>query len=806
MLPALRSLAKSPGFTAVAILTLALGIGSCAAVFSIVNTVILRPLAFPAAGQLMAVRVVLPAFAATYPTVPVNARFYEEWRDHCPAFAGLALIDRSQGTLTGAGDPLRVAIARTSVNLFATLRIAPALGRGFAPGEAAASQSAVALITDAFWRNRFSADPGILGRAITLDQTPVTVIGVLPADFHLPEATQFSTGQVLPNGEPQVYTLKKFDTDELNELMGRFNYEVIGRLAAGATPATATAQLNVVAARLAQLSGSGLEARTFLAPLHEAVVGPARRGLFLLLGAIGAVLLIACLNLSMLALARHERRGRDLAVRAALGASRARLVRGVLAESLVLACAGGILGWLFASWGRDFLLAFAPADLPRLNEVRLDGAVLLFATGVTIVTAVLAGLIPAWRTAGTDALDALHGATSRTATAGAGARRLRHLLVAVEAGVSTALLALAAFLATSFIRLVHVDPGFRAPDAITTELAIPYAKYPSDADRDAYHRRLLAAVAAAPGVTSAAIATALPLQGETWIDAFFAQGDTRPLAERPQVNVRFISSGFFSTLGIPLLAGRTFRDADQSRKVVIISAQLAAMLWPGQDAVGRTVLRNNDEKYEVIGVAGDVRANADQRPVPVVYEPSWAWSPARFVLVAKVQTPVRMVAPAIRHAIRGVDADVPVGAFRTMDDILLSSIAQRRFQLRLVAAFAFTALTLAALGIYGVVAHGVVQRTRELGIRLAFGADPAALLRLVLRQGLEPVAWGLLAGLGAALAGGRLLASLLFETSVRDPGALAVVAAALALVAFAACWFPARRATRVDPIEALRAE
>lgn len=801
---AFRSLRKSPGYTVVALLTLALGIGASAVVFSVVNAVVLRPLAFPASERLVAARIVVPAYAKLYPTLPVNARFFREWRA-LPAFSELALIDRSRSTITGAGDPVRVSALRCSANLFSVLRVSPALGRSFAANEDAKGKAPVAIVSDRFWRNRLAADPAVLDRTITLDQQPFTVIGVLPADFRLPEAHDFLTGKTSA-GEPEVFISKQFDADELNVIAGRFNYDVIGRLAPGVTPAAALAQMNVVAARLAGLAKQpGLELRGYLAPLQEAVVGPARRGLFLLLGAIGAVLLIACLNLSMLALARAERQSRDRAVRSALGASRGRLVREALAESVLLSIGGGVLGCLCASWGLDLLLRFAPGDLPRLDEVSLDSTVLLFALGTTIVTAFIAGLTPAWRAART-ATASLHGSANRTVTGSVGARRLRHLLIAIETGVSTLLLAVAALLAASFIRLLHTDAGFHAPHTYVVDLAIPYEKYRSDADRIAYHQRLLTEVAATAGVNAAAISTALPLQGETWIDTVWTLDDTRPQSQRPNANIRFISADFFNTLGIPFLGGRTFRDTDRNAKVAVISARLAATLWPGLNPIGRKFSGGNDEVLEVIGLVGDVRANADQRPAPVVYKPYWASAPADVSLVVKTSTSVVVLASALRQTIHRIDADVPVGPLRTMSDLLESSVAVRHFQLRLVLVFALSALTLAGLGVYGVVSHSVAQRTRELGIRLAFGASSTALRGLVLRQGFAPIAWGLLGGILAALAGGRLVASLLFETNARDPLTLAAVALILAFVALIACWLPARRATRVDPMIALRAE
>jgi putative ABC transport system permease protein len=802
---ALRSLLKTPGFTATALLTLALGIGACAAVFSVVDAVVLRPLAYPAAGRLVSARVVITSYAATYPTLPVNARFYEEWRA-CPAFDQLALLDRRHATLTGAGEPARLAAVRASANLFATLQVAPVLGRTFAADDDRPGKSGTAVISHRLWRERFAADPAVLGRTVMLDQQPFTIIGVLPAGFRLPAEHQFLSGHVTPDGEPDVFLPKVFDENERQDIDGRFNYEVIGRLKPGATMTDAVAQMNVGAARLMKLAGHGLDAHGYLAPLQEAVVGPARRGLLVLLGAIGAVLLIACLNLATLALARAERRGHDTAVRAALGASRGRLLRQAMLESMLLAGAGGSLGVLVASWGIGLLLHFAPADLPRLDAVRLDLPVLLFALAATVGCAILTGIIPAWRTAGSDAADALRSAPGRATTGAAAARRFGQLLTALETGLSTLLLAVAGLLGASFLRLMQIDAGFQAAGVVSTDIAIPWAKYPTAAARIDYHRRLLAAVAAVPGVTAAAISNALPLQGETWIDSIWTPGDARPASERRHADVRFISSNYFSTLGIPLLAGRAFRTTDQGHNVTILSAQLAARLWPGQDPIGRQVLVNGDTPNEVIGLAGDVRADADRPPVPMVYQPYWDWPPTNSILVARLQHPLPAVVPALRAAIRSVDADVPAQAFRTMDDIRRSSVAQQRFQVRLAAGFALAALILAALGIYGVVAHNVAQRTREIGIRLAFGADPAGVRRLVVGQSLRPIAFGLLGGLGAALAGGRLLASLLYETSPRDPATLALVAVVLGSTAIAACWLPARRATKVDPLVALRAE
>lgn len=793
---ALRSLAQSPGFTAVSILTLALGIGATTAIFSIVNAVVLRPLAYHQPGELVAVRSVIPAVIRDYPTLPVNARFYTEWKA-APAFSELAVIDRGRATLTGTGDPLRLEAVYASVNLLATLGVRPALGRDFTAGEDVPDQPGVVIISDRLWQMRFGGDPAVIGRTVTLNLRPLTVIGVLPAGFHLPGLGSVTT--------PDVYYPNAFKPDELAEIIGRFNYEVIGRLAPGITREAAEAQINVIADRLSKLAGEKTEVRGLLQPLQEAVTGQARRGLWILLGAVGVVLALACFNLAILGLARAERNRHPSAVRAALGASRQRLFAQSIAESLVLSLAGGALGGLLAWWLLDVLVRLAPGDLPRIQQVSIDPVVLAFALGATLVTAMLAGSIPAWFQARRDASSELLAAGGMRLTGNRQARRLRAAFVAVEIAVSTVLLAAAALLVGSFARVLRADVGFNAPAVLTSSLNIPTTRYQQPADKLGYYDRVLASLAATPGVESAAVTNRLPLRGQTWIDSVHAEGDTRPTAEQPQTNVRFVSSDYFATLGIPLLAGRSFR-ADDPTDAVILSARLAETLWPGQDPMGRTLQRGVHQKFRVIGVAGDTRTNVDQPAVSVMYRVMKSWPMSEMALAVRLDRAQPAPVSAIQQAIRLIDPEVPLQPLRPMAEAFSDALAARRFQMQLVAAFAFSALALAALGIYGVVAQGVGQRTRELGIRLAFGAPPAALARMILGQAFRPIAVGLVVGLAVALAGGRLLASFLYDTSPHDPLALAVVTAGLLLTATLACLIPARRATRINPIAALRAD
>ncbi len=801
---AVRLLVREPGFAAVCVLMLALGIGANAAIFSIVNGVLLRPLPYRDPARLVLLREVIPAIAPTYPTLPASARHFTEWRQRCTSFSSLSVMDRGSANLTDNREPERLKIARVSADLFDTFGVQPSLGRAFVAGEDTEGRDRVVVISDSLWKRRFSADRGIIGKSIMLDGAGYTVVGVLPAGFRLPVVS------ILENvaselEEPEAFRPIVFSSDELKELMGTFNYNVIARLKPGVSREAATAELNVVAAQLEALSGEKVNLRSVISPLKESVVGKSRRSLVVLLGAVGAVLLIVCVNLANLMLARAERRGREWAIRSAVGASRSRLVRQVLAETLLIAFLGGALGTAVAAGSLGVLLRHAPADIPRLEDVHLDANVLLFAFVITTLTGVLFGLAPAWRSVRTDPQETLRSG-GRTLTEGRQGKRFRAALLSLEVGLSTALLVLAALLGESFLRVMDADKGFHAPTVLSARVAIPTAKYAKEEQRNRFHEQVLEKLASEPGVLSAAVTTALPLTGETWVDSTWALGDTRPESERPLVNVRFVSPGYLRTMGIPLLAGRTFSVSDRNRNVAILSERLARRLWPDLDPVGRKITRGGGQVYEVIGVAGDVRANADQPPVAMIYRPYWDWAPRSVTLVARSAGDPRMLGNLIRAAVRSVDPDVPIPQMQTMQEILEQSVAQRRFQTLLASAFGATALLLAALGIYGVISYSVARRFNEIGIRIALGARPAQVRRMVVGQGMLPVALGLILGVLASLAAGRIVSALLYGVTARDPGTVALATAVVVAVSVAACWAPARRATKVDPLEALRYE
>ena len=794
----LRSLLREPGFAVPAILMLGLGLGATSVVFSLVNGVLLKPLPYAHPERLISIREVIPRIAHLYPSVPVNARHFVEWRQSCPALEGMAVYQPTTLNLTGSGEPERLDAAAISANLFRVLGSLPAQGRDFRDEEEQDGEDTVAIVTDGLWRRRFQADPSLVGRTITLNGRPRTVVGVLSRDFRWPDPNAFGVGQtVAPRIE--VFVPKVFSKGELEQLLGTHNYAVIARLRNGASRDVAVSQLEAVQARVEAMAGEKMNLRAMATPLLETVAGKSRRGLLVLMGAIGSLLLIVCVNLANLLLARRERHSRDFAVRAALGATRGALIGHGLAESAMVAIGGGLLGVGFAVVGIALLKAYAPADIPRLDEVTLDGRVMGFAALLITVTTVLFGFLPAWLASRTDPQDVLRSAT-RSATASAGAMRLRSVLVASEVGLSAALLILAGMLVNSFVRLVRADKGFHAPTVLAVDIGLSGNRYQPEAARDGFYKRLFAALSSEPGVQAAAISSALPLQGETWIDSVSTHSGPNP---EFSVNVRFVSPDFFRTMGIPLRAGRTLSESDRGSQRAVISSRLAASLWPGQDPVGRRFTRGNDQWFEVIGVAGDVRAQADQPPVAMMYRGYWDWMPFRTVLVARATGAPQSIGGALRAAIHQADPEVPAPTMRTMSEVLDVSIGTRRFQMMLAGGFALMALAVASFGIYAVVSYSVARRTSELGIRAALGAGAGDLYRLILRQGMAPVAAGLLAAAGAAAAFGRVLSSLLYEVDGRDPLTIFVVAALFGLVSLAACVVPARRASRLDPLAAL---
>jgi putative ABC transport system permease protein len=800
---AARSLRREPGFTALTIVMLGVGLGAATAMFSLVNGVLLNPLAFRQPDRLIVVNEVIPAVRHLYPALPVNAAHYLEWRKEARSLEAIALTYTTTANLTGVGEPERVDAAFVTPNLFRLLGVRPALGRDLRDDEEQVGRATVAVLSDTYWRRRFGADPSVLGRTIVLDGRTLSVVGILPAGFRMPNQNLFDARQST-RPEIQVFAPKVFSQADVTQTLGRHNYGVIARMRPGATREQVVAELETVQARIEAQAGEKVGLRAHVTPLLDAVVGGARRGLNVLMAAIGIVVLIICVNLANLLLARGERRSHEFAARSALGASRARLAGHAFAETAVLALAGGALALAIAWVAIGFLRSLGLPQIPRLDEVRLDGTVMLFTVGTVFLTAAIFGFLPAWRASRTDPQASLRPG-GRGQADSRGGRRLRALLVAGEVALSVMLLCLAGLLTNSFVRLVRADKGFDAPTVLSVNLPLASAKYREDAAAEQFFRRLFDALEREPGIASYGVSSALPLQGETWVDRAARDASGGREAGTP-VNTRFISADYFKTLGIPLLAGRTFVDADHGRQVSVISARLAAFLWPAQDPIGRKYTRGNDQWFEVIGVVGDVRADADKAPVVMVYRPYWEWPTAATALVARASGEANSIAASLRRAIRAADAEMGIPRMQTMADVLDESVAGRRFQLLLAGAFALMAMIVASLGIYAVVSYSVSRRTAEIGVRAALGASRSVLCGLVLRQSARPVLLGLLCGTVGALALGRTLDGLLYEIGGRDPITLAAAVGLLGTVGVTACLVPALRASRVSPVNALRYE
>ncbi|HXI41205.1 MAG TPA: ABC transporter permease [Bryobacteraceae bacterium] len=803
---AARTLRKNLGFSAIAIATLALAIMAVAAIFSVVDTVILRPLAYPEADRLVTIHEVVPKFSQLAPMLPVNGMHFRQWRKETHCFDQLALIGGIALNFTGAGEPERIPAARVSPNLFPMLGIKTQLGRIFLDEEDQPGRDRVVVLNHELWVRRFGADPNVVGRKIVLDGKSYEIIGVLRAGLHFPKLSQLYA-MTISEERPQLWKPFALRDDELDE-MGDFDFACIARLRAGVTRSQSLAELNVVQANFVKQAPFKVELHAALVPLQDQITGRSRAGLELLLAAVGAVLLIGCVNIANLLLARAAGRRRELAIRSSLGATAGRLVRQMMVESLFLSFLGGVLGTGLAYAAIQLIVAYAPIDLPRIDEVHLDARVLLFTMAVSILTGLLCGLLPAWRFSATDPQEAMKSG-ARGSTAGRASGRLRSLLVSVETGLSAMCLIAGGLLLHSFVKLLNVDRGFDVQRIVTVDLSLPQNHYPNGERRVAFLDALLLRVRSLPGVQSAGVSNRLPLSGEGGNNLLGVEGMKVPVMERPLADIREVNPDYFRTMGIPLRSGRIFEETDRKRQVSVVSALTAERLWPGQNPIGRRFQIGGEHSVfiEVTGIVGDVRGvSLNKTPALTVYIPYWQRFYNQGSLAVKTAVNAASAASAIRDAIRQIDPEMPVPAFRTMEDIVTESVAHRRFQMSMVLLFAVAATLLASLGIYGVVSYSVAQRTNEMGIRIALGARPGSITRMVLRQGLSPVAAGLAAGIVASMALGRILGNLLFGVSAWDPITIGLVIALLSAVALTATFVPAHRATHVDPVTALRYE
>jgi predicted permease len=800
---AFRGVRRNPGFATVAILSLAIGIGANIAIFSLVNAVLLQPLAFKDPRRVFVVREVTPQFSGrrSMPVNPVHAR---EWAKECPSIEDVALMRSSRADIASGGDPVSVPGANVAHNLFKLFGVEPILGRTFLPEEEKEGNDRVVILSESLWRSRFNADPSLVGKSILLDRESHEVVGVIPTWFRLPVPVGLEVTAAKVRFE--YFRPLVISQQELSRIMGNFNYGAVARLGRNATAEQALAEINVVQSRFQALAGSKEDLKARLIPVQELVTGRARLGLWMLAAAVGAVLLIVCINLANLLLSRIASRSREAAIRTALGASRGRQFRQVLTENLLLAVSGGALGVLFANWGIQLLVGTTTLDIPRLDEIRLDFHVLAFACCLTLLTGILFGALPAWHFTRNDPQAALR-AGSHTVTEGRRGMRLREALIGLEVGLSAALLIVAGLLTSSLTRLLEVDKGFDAGRVLTTGIGLGGPLYGESANRERFLDRLLAKLSAIPGVDDSGFVTALPMSGESFNDAIYLEDDGPRRSERHPVNNRYASPGYFRAMNIAVRQGRAFDESDRGRGVAVLSEKAAKLLWPGEaNPVGRRFVGEDNKAKTLVGIVADVRADLQKDATPTAYYPWWQRVPVFGALVVRTTASPHTAASAIRGAIRSEDPQLPIREFRTMEEVVDRSIAERKFQFTLMGAFAVSALLVASLGIYGVVSYSVIRRRNEIGIRMALGARHSRLLGLVIRQGMTPVAIGLTAGVAFALFLGRSIRGLLFEVQPADPVTIAGVIAVLLLVGALACFVPARRAAGDEAVAALRSE
>jgi putative ABC transport system permease protein len=793
---ALRQLIKAPGFTAVAILTLALGIGACTAIFSVVNVVLLRPLNYPEPGRIVIIRETnLPQF----PEFSVSPPNYLDWEKQTKSWEYLAAYTGAGLNLTGEGEPQRLLGVKATAHYFDAFGVKPVVGRMLLPEEDAPGKNQVVVLSYPFWQRVFGGTRDVVGRAIQLNGEPYTVVGVAPVGFGLASKVD-------------VWTPMAFKPDETaNDARGGHYLNVVGRLRPGVTVAQAKAELEVIAVQLAkQYPDSNKGWGIWMMRLQDSSVRDLRPVLYTLLGAVGCVLLIACANLANLLLARATARHREISIRAALGASRGRLVRQLLTESVVLSLCGGVAGVVLARWGLDALLALAPSSLPRISEIHLDSGVLIFSLALSIVTGLVFGIAPAWLAARADVNEALKQGT-RGSTEGGARGRLRSALVVLEVTFALMLLGGAGLLARSFMQLAHVDPGFTSENATLLRLSLPQKKYAMPEQQTAFADALLERVKVLPGVQSAGITHSMPLVGD-YVLGFNIEG--RPAiapSDLPSTNYYTVTPDYFRAMGIRLIRGRTFTPQDDAKapRVAVINETMARQHFPNEDPIGKRINITNgpDTWRQIVGIVGDIKQyGVDKATSAQAYEPFAQVPFSSLNVVIRTSGSPAALLGALRPAVYAVDKDQPVGTIRPLEEIMAESIASQRFAMTLLTVFSLVALVIAAVGIYGVMAYSVVQRTGEFGIRMALGAQRRDVLRLVLAQGGKLVGLGLLVGLAGTLAASRAMASMLFNTSAQDPLTLGTITLLLGAVALVACLLPANRATKVNPIEALRTE
>jgi putative ABC transport system permease protein len=810
----LRALRATPGFTMVAVLTLALGIGANTAIFSVVHAVLLKPLAYDEPGELVSLKGLVQVRGTA--DVTSSAPEYRNYRDDVPSMKDAAAIWPISINLTGTGDPERIQAAVVSPNYTKVLGVEPLLGRTFTPQDPGGRIGYVVLISYDLWQRWYQGDSAAIGKVVRLDDDPMTIIGVMPQGFRHPLETGASPMEVwapidFDNPDPNFVNVRRFRM-----------LEVVGRLKPDVSVAKAQGELDVLTARLKRDFPNDYPAnedwRASLSSLSERVTGNVRPALLILVGAVGLVLLIACVNVANLMLSRAAGRGREIAIRTALGSSRSRLIRQLLTESIVLSLLGGVLGLVIAIEGTSALSRLATLYLPRARDIGINGIVLAFTALVSVATGVAFGLLPAWQASRADLQSALKEG-GRGTSAGTTRTRLRGSLVVAEIALALMLVAGAGLLLRSFQRLVAIEPGFEPANVLAMQMWLavpndaPQGRFFTVEQRQAFYSRMLEAMAQAPGVREAALVSRLPFRGRTNAPFFIDGRPTSPDEQPPRTEIRTVSPGYFAAMGIPLLRGPglpAFEDSASSFNSVVINQTLAEKHFANDDPVGRRIRIGSNPQapwLTIRGVVGAIRQiSLEEPPREEIYFSYRRFAGQETAFIVKTAGDPGQAKPAILEAIRSVDPQQPVFGMMPMQQLLDDANAPRRFSLLLLTLFAVIALLLAAIGIYGVMAYTTAQRKHEMGLRLALGARPLDVVRLVLRQGMRLVALGVAIGLAGAWALSRVLRQQLFEITPGDPVTYLGAAAVLGLVALVANYVPARRATGVDPMVALRSE
>lgn len=800
---ALRSLLSDPAFTVVAVLTIALGIAANTAIFSVVNGVLLRPLPYPDADRIVQVWATSPNEPEGGHAAPDFVAFHRRAQS-LHRLAGYR--EDALRIVTPGRDPVLVSGALVTADYFDVLGMHARLGRTFTRTVDAGAQEPLAVISERTWRETLASDPSIVGRLLRINGVAHTVVGVMPERFDYPLGARAWILSPKPVPLPPV----DIKGDLLEERNVQY-FQAVGRLSDGVSAEQAQSELAAIAADLERQypqSNTGRGVR--IEPLHERIVGDVRLALLVLLAAVAVVLLIACANVASLLLARASRRQRELAIRTALGASRGRLIGQLLGESLMLAALGGALGLLLGVWAVDLLMAIIPDGVPRVDEVSIDGRVAAAAIVISLLSALLFGLVPSLQASRTDSATALRDAGDRAAAGGRRRARTRSALVVAEVALTLVLLVSAGLLANSFLRLQRVDPGFDTSVTLVP-MPLPQGKYPDGKSQAAFYERLLEGLKTRGEIEWAAVAFPNPLEGQNAHGAFNIEGRVHATGEEPRANIAAISPDYLRTMGIPLITGRHFTERDRAPAPtpIIVNATLARRDWPGESPLGKRVRFDDtqDEWFTVVGVAGDSRNNGlDTDPQPVMYLPYHAFPLPFMSLVVRSPGGTGAVASAVRAEVHKLDPEMPVEPGRPLREIVSESVAEPRFRTTLLGAFAITALALAAIGVYGLISYSVAQRTREIGIRVALGARPGQVVSAIVREGMTLAIIGVAIGLAGALAATRVVEAFLFGIEATDPLTFAAVAALLLAVAFVASYVPSRRALRVDPLVALRSE